>query len=247
MDTVAVESIGNSPSAWLTCFNILVAPASACDDILRRRRQAWLPVLLLFLSFGGLWSYYYTNVDFSWLLERMVDSSMSRVKEGVSRQDVEASMGELTAGMMCAVMLFAGLASILMILAIRAVYLLLMARLLSDRHLGISSWMALSIWAAVPTVLSSMIALAYILPLDVTYVMPEDVAVASLNRLFLHLPSTDRWAPLATSFDLFLVWNAIILGVGFSRWTGTGRWVGQLVGFFPFVLIYTIWAAFVAL
>ncbi len=246
MDTVATLPDTPRPSAWTTLLNVLVSPAAACDDIARRRRHALLPLVLLLLSFSTLWVYYYSRVDFGWLLERMIDSSMARMKEGVSRQEVEMRMGELTAGMMCALMLFAGLASILMILAFRAVYLLVLSRLLSERQTGIATWMALSIWAAVPTALSSVIALLYILTLDVSYLMPEDVAVASVNHLFLHLPSSDRWAPLATSLDVFLGWNAVILGVGFSRWTGTAWWVGQLVGFFPFVLIYAIWAAIVA-
>lgn len=246
MENVATLPTAPPPSAWATLLNVLVSPAAACDDIARRRRQALLPLVLLLVSFSALWIYYYSRVDFAWLLERMVDSSMARMKEGVSRHDVEARMGDLSAGMMCAMMLFAGLTSILMILAFRAVYLLVLSRLLSERQVGIGTWMALSIWAAVPTALSSAVALLYILSMDVSYLMPEDVAVASVNHLFLHLPSTDRWAPLATSLDVFLGWNAVILGVGFSRWTGAAWWVGQLVGFFPFVLIYVIWAVIVA-
>lgn len=246
METVATIAPTSRQSAWSTLLNVLVAPVAACDDIARRRRQALLPLLLLLVFFSALWIYYYSRVDFGWLLERMVDSSMARV-EGVSRHDVEARMGELSAGMMCAMMLFAGLASIFMILAFRAVYLLVLSRLLSERQVGIGSWMALSIWAAVPTALSSAVALLYILSMDVSYLMPEDVTVTSINHLFLHLPSSDRWAPLATSLDVFLGWNAVILGVGFSRWTGTSWLTGQLVGFFPFVLIYAIWAVIVAI
>lgn len=247
METLSKLSTNTSPNAWDTLINILVAPGTACDDIVRRRRMASLPLALLILSFAALWVYYYANVDFGWLLERMVDSSMTRMQEGVSRQDVETRMEDLSASLMCALMLFAGLTSIMMILAFRAVYLFILSRLLSDRHTGIATWMSLSIWAAVPTALSSAIALIYIMFRDVSYLMPEDVAVASVNNLLLHLSSTDQWAPLATSLDVFLGWNAAILGIGFSRWTGTAWWVGQLVGFFPFVLIYAIWAAVVAL
>ena len=223
---------------------VLFAPVRACDSIARRRRSAFLPLLLLIIGFAVLWGYYYYHVDFPWLIERMIDGFLSR-NGNASRQDMEAGFKTMTPGLMLAVTLVSGGLSILIIIALRGLYLSLIARLVSRQSPTLASWMALSIWAALPTLVAIVMSLFYIASHDVAHLMPSDVAVSSLNNLFFRLPDSHAWAAMSNSFDLLLLWNFFIMGVGFSRWTGVSALSGQLIAIAPFALLYGIWALFI--
>lgn len=240
-DIAAPAAAPPRPGFWQTAIDVLFAPARACDAIARRRRAALLPLALLIVSFTVLWSYYYYHVDFAWLTERMIDGFMNR-GGNASRQNVEAGFKNMTPGLMLGVTLVSGGLAIVIILALRAFYLGLIAKLVARQSPPFASWFALSVWAALPTVLSVFMGLANLLTHDPKTMMPAEVAVTSANRLFFHLPDTHRWAAMSDGFDLLLLWSFVIMGVGFSRWTGVGIVVGQLVALLPLSLLYGIWA-----
>jgi hypothetical protein len=228
--------------SWSLFVDILVAPAAACDRIAARRRAAIVPYLVFMAAFSVLWAYYYFNVDFPWLIDRMIDSGMSQSGPGVTREAIEARMNAMTPGLMFAIIMFAGIISITMIIVVRAIYLAIVAKLFTKEPPSIVGWIALSIWASVPTLISVLISIIYVMTNDVGTMMPEEISVSSLNRLFMRLPETNPWAAFATSFDMFMLWNSFILGVGFSRWTGRSFITGQAIAIVPFALIYGIWA-----
>ena len=45
--------------------------------------------------------------------------------------------------------------------------------------------------------------------------------------------------------NLIQVWSSALLGLGFSRWTGSSLLKGMVVAFAPLFLIYGIWAALI--
>jgi len=225
--------------------DILVSPGQACDRILLRRRSALVPYVALMLAFAALWAVYYFQVDFPWLIDRMVDGAMNRAGPGVTRDAVQDRMNDLNPALMYGIVVFSGVMSISMILLMRAVYMMVVAKLFAPEPPSLVGWASLSIWASVPTVVSLLVSFAYVLSNNVATMMPEEVSVSSLNRLFLRLPDTSPWAGLAVSFDIFLLWNSFIMGVGFSRWTKCSFLAGQAIAIAPFAMIYGIWALFI--
>lgn len=233
------------PGFFQLALGMLLTPGEACDQLLRRRRSAIKPLIALIVGFSLLWAYYYFRVDFPWMVDRMIDGAMSRHGGEGNRAGMEAGFKSMTPGLMLAVTMVSGGLSILIIIALRGFYLNLIAKLFSKEVPNLFSWVALSIWAAVPTLLSIVLSAIFVLSHDVRNLMPADIGVASVNNLFLKLPDSHPWAAMANSFDILLVWSFVIMGLGFSRWTGAGVALGQLVAFLPFAALYGIWALFI--
>jgi Yip1 domain len=221
---------------------VLIAPGEACDHIAQRRRSAVVPMLLLIALFALLWGYYYLHVDFPWLIKAMIEGAISRPSSGSTRQGMEQMFKGITPALMFAVTMVSGGLSILIIVTLRAFYMAVVARIVCASPPPFFNWLALSMWASVPTALSILMSLIYVLTNDASNMMPSDISLASANSLIFQLPDSSPWAAMSNSFDVLLLWSFFVMGIGFSRWTGVSIGFGQAVVLSPFVLLYGLWA-----
>lgn len=223
---------------------ILLSPVNAVDKILQRRRASVKVIPVLLALFAGLWSYYYYSVDFVWFLDNMSAERMAGMEES-ERGAVREGFQQLSPGMMFSITMITGGISILFIVFLRGIYLSIVSKILSAESPSAVSWVALSIWATIPTIISTLFSIVYVLTEDISNKMPSDITLTSANRLIFRLPPSSGWATMVQTFDLLLLWSFMIMGIGFSRWVGASYFLGQVVSFLPLVLIYGIWAAII--
>jgi hypothetical protein len=78
-------------------------------------------------------------------------------------------------------------------------------------------------------------------------VAPEDLDMVSLNYLMLHLPASNPWTSFASSVDLVSLWCIVLATIGLKTWTGRPTATCVTVALLPYLIVYGLWAAKIAL
>lgn len=219
---------------------IATAPSSAFAE-LRERPRFWFPLLLLTVSTAAIVYWYYTMVDIEWLKDAMFsnDPNVQKLPEA----ERAAAMSALNRS----ALLWGSVISSLFILPIffllQSVYLLLAAKV-TKLPQGFKHWFALSCWAALPLLVSTVVAAILMLLSDTPQVSPSVMQPLSLNELVLHRPVGSPGYTLFESLSIpgVLSWILMIIGV---RVRSQRSWAfSVLFILLPVVVIYGIWSVF---
>lgn len=229
-----------------TSINVLVAPQTEVDNIIKHRRASLVPFFMLLVVFALVWVKYYENVDFDWLKDKMITDAVSK-NEQLTREAMEENMASLTSEMMLYVNLFSGTIAIMMLLFVRSLYMSIATNWVKKSKLNITHWFAISSWSTLPTTLLMLGTLFYFSDQDLRYLAVEGVNLASLNNMFFHYGSDSVWATYLNSIDATLLWSLLIISLMFSKTSGVSFGKSMLVTFLPFIAIYGVWAGVILL
>jgi hypothetical protein len=224
--------------AFFDIGNVILEPTPTFGR-LKARTHAWLPLLVLILLSLGIMFWWVSTTDFDWLRAHMLATQPN------AKPEVRAAMAKFMTP--TAMMITSGLSAVvgtLLIAALAALYYLVAGKVLgSDIRYG--QWFGFSVWTSVPRLLT--------LPLSALQIMtshgqvaPEDLNMASLNYLLFHLPLTNPWAGLVGSIDLTTFWSLALATLGLKAWTGRPTGTCVLVALLPYLLVYGLWAAWIA-
>jgi hypothetical protein len=229
-----------------TSLNVLVGPQSEVDNIVNRRRNSLIPFVMLLVIFGLLWAKYYQNVDFDWLKDKMIDDAMIK-NAHISRDAMEENMASLSADMMLWMNLFSGTIAIMVLLFIRSLYMSVATNWVRKSKLNITHWFAISSWSTLPTTIMMFITLFYFSEQDLRRLPIESVNLGSLNNLFFHYGADNPWATFLNSLDITLLWSLLIIALMFSKASEVPLGKSLFVTYFPFLVIYGVWAGVIVL
>jgi hypothetical protein len=124
--------------------------------------------------------------------------------------------------------------------ALHAVYLAIAGRL-SGFPRRFSDWFAFSAWTSVPNLLLLPL-MGFQIMTSGGQVSQEELGLASLNALALHLPYTHPWAGLAAHLDLALIWTVVLTATGLRTWTGCSSAACLVLAVLPVALVVAAWA-----
>jgi hypothetical protein len=232
LETQSASKPGNSPFAALVAMFYEPSRAFA---MLETRSHAWLALALILLTTGGLLMWYFSVVNFDWLIEEM----LSTTKNADERQQAKKMMSKQF-------MQYSALGGTLVMLplmfALTGLYLMLAGKVL-NQALGYGKAFALAVWAAVPTLL--------LLPLGAVQILMtpggdygfSELNALSLNQLLFQFPMQHPMAGLTDSISVPSIWNAVLLVIGFQVWAKTPLATAIKVVVIPYLTIYGIWAA----
>lgn len=223
-----------------TLVAIFLEPAKAMAAV-RERSMVLLPLLLPVLGNIALMAWYYGMVDFPWLQDQMI-SAMGNVPA----EQAEAARGFMQRGtMMTGAVIGIGVVVPLM-LVLSAVYYLLVAKVMGS-ELGFGKWFAFNTWAAVPGLLLIPVGVVQILTHSHGQLAPEALNPLTLNTLLFQLPSGSAWAGMLNSINLTMIWSIVVAVIGFRVWMNKSTVTSAIVVLAPYVVIYGIWAAVIAM
>lgn len=219
--------------------NVFVEPSSTFAR-LKAKTNAWLPLVVLMVLSLGILYWWVTTLDFAWMTEHMM------ARQPNATPEMRAAMARfMTPNSMLISSVLGAVIGTLLIYAVTAVYYLIAGKMLGSM-IGYGKWFGFSVWTSVPRLLT--------IPLSALQIMtshgrlaPEDLNMVSLNYLLLHLPATSPWAGLAAGIDLTTVWSIVLAVLGLKAWTGRSTGTCLAVALLPYVIIYGLWAAKIAL
>lgn len=216
--------------------NVFLEPSSTFAR-LKARTHAWLPLLVLIVLSVGVTYWWISTVDFPWLVDRMASAQ--------AKPEVQAAMRHMTQKSMMLTTVIGGIVGSLIVYAVSGLYYLIAGKVLGT-GIGYGKWFGFSVWTSVPSLLSVPLTAVQIVSSG-GHVVAEDLNMVSLNYLVLHLPASHPWAGFASGINLTSLWCIFLAVIGLKAWTGRSTGTCVAVALLPYVLIYGLWAAKIAL
>lgn len=234
--TKQVEPTSSSPfSALITMFYEPTATFAA----LEKRKQAWLPALLLMATTTALMVWYFSVADMAWLTDQMFAS----IKNAAEREQATSMMSAQTLKITSIV---GGVVVIPLMLVVMGVYFMIAGKVLS-KEFTFGSGFALGAWASVPSLLALPLGAMQIMLASNGQLSFSDLNPLSLNTLFFQYDLSHPMTGLLDSVSVISVWSAFLLVVGFQVWGKVALSTAVKVVAIPYVTIYGIWLAIIAL
>ena len=228
-----------------TAFNALVdiitSPAKAFDGIKPHNSWFWLPMLIGIALACGLLVYYYSWVDFEWLIDRTIQNIPAEdraASEDAVRSFMSPNSSIITSVIVIVLMTF-------VIYLLMALYFHLANKLTTGAAISYGQWFNFSAWANFVNVFGSIAGFVVILMASSNQLPAENLQVFSANKLLLNAGPGDPWFTWGSFVNLLLLWVIALCTIGFARWTGTSTVKAGIISALPWVVIYGAWAALI--
>jgi len=223
-----------SPTAVRGLIDVFVAPRDALQAAYDHPRRLWLPLLIVLVAMIGFWLWYYQTVDFDWLVDHFLSGREMSPEEMDAARGFMSPMG-LTIQSIIMVVIFT-----FVMYAILALYFHIVAKVSGYKEMEYGRWFSLVAWASFPSVLIvAGMALNYGLS-DSGQVPPETLSVTNLANLLGLDMSEPGWQKALGSFDLVMLWEIFLMGLGVSMYLKKPLATGIVIAAIPTVLFYGI-------
>lgn len=224
-----------SSSPFAALLTIFYDPAKTFAS-LEQRRAAWLPVILLLLITTVLMLWYFSVVDFAWLMDQM----FATIKDPGQRERAQAMMSKQ---MMLASTIGGALIGLPIVFALIGVYFMFVGKMYA-KDFTFGKGFALTAWSYVPSLLALPLGGLQIILSPSGQMGFSDLNPLSLNTLFFHHPLGHPMASLLDSISVISVWTAVLMVIGFQVWAKVKRSAAVKVVLIPNLVIYGIWFAY---
>jgi hypothetical protein len=228
----------NTYSVFNAMADIVASPGKALDEIKQHTAWLWWPLLINLVLASGLMIYYYSWVDFPWLVEetiRSVPAENRAESADAIRQFMQPGRSTWTTVVAIVVVTF-------IIYTIQSTYLHLVNKLVTGADISFGQWFSFSTWTAFVGVFGALAAFVVIFMADSNQLSQQSLQVLSLNSLLIHASPGDPWFTWASSLTLINFWTLFLMSMGFARWTGASMVKSTIIAITPWVLIFGIWA-----
>lgn len=202
---------------------------------LKEKPASWLVLAITMLASIAIFYWYFSTVDFAWMLDHMLSAQPDLKPEA---RDAMAKF--MTRDTMMYSTLVGALVGTPIIFALFALYYFVASKVLGS-SIGFGKWFHFTVWISAPALLG--------LPLMALQVATgngqigmEDLNMLSLNYLFGHAPVGSPWANFLNSFSLPYVWTMFLSFVGLRVWTERSTSACAIAAVLPYAFVYGGWA-----
>ena len=228
-----------------TVFNAMVdivaAPGKALDEIKDHTSWLWFPLLISIALACALFAYYYSWVDFDWLVEETIRQMPPESRAA----GAEAVRGFMSPKSSLITTLVAIVVVTFVIYLLEAIYFHLANKITTGADIGFGQWFNFAAWTAFVGIFGSLAAFVVILTADSNQMSAESLQVLSINNLLLHAPPGDPWFRWGSSLTLINLWMLVLMSIGYIRWTNASMVKSAIIACLPWVLIFGIWAVMI--
>ena len=222
-----------STSKYSALVDIVADPKKALRAV-EGEGWIWLPLILLIAIPALVTTHYFQTVDFNWVVDQLIASSGGDMPE--------EARDFLTPQTMMISTVIGQVVGMPLILAITALYFLLVNKFTSANEMGFKNWFSLVVWAAVPMLLASIAMFVYYVTAGTNQVGLEELNFFSLNALLTQYPMGHKAATFMSSISLFTFWNIGLLTLGLVLWTKRTWAKSLMIVVAPYVVIYGVWS-----
>jgi hypothetical protein len=224
--------ISTSPVA--TLLGMFFEPGKSFAAI-EKKSMLLLPLLLITLGTAALIFWYFQQVDFAWLQEKLMAG------KDMDPAQREAAMKMMTKGMMTNMSLLGALLGPPILFAITALYYLIVAKV-TDVNIGYGKWFAFVAWSSVPNILGLLLGVMQILLASQGHLALNQLNPLTLNQLFFHVEMNTPWASLLDAISVTSLWTLVLTVIGFQAWSKKSRLTSIAIAIAPSFVIYGVMA-----
>ncbi len=231
---------GSSYSVFNAMTDIIAAPGKALEEVRQHTAWLWWPFLLAIAAAVGVFGYYYSWVDFPWL----VDETIRQLPAESRAESAEVVRKFMQQGRTMWATLIGVVVMSFIIYTVQALYFHLVNKVTSGAKIGFGQWFSFVAWVNFVNIFGSIAALVVILTAASSQLATTSLQPFSLNSLLLHASPGDTWFTWASSFSLLSLWTIFLSAIGFGRWTGASAMRSWVIALLPWVSVFGVWAAF---
>jgi hypothetical protein len=221
--------------------DIVFAPKRALSEVKPHPRWLWVPLLIVVLTTAAAFVYYYSWVDFEWLIEQTL-LAIPAADRAAAEPGVRAFM---TPTNNIAITVVAVVLMTLLIYAIQSVYLNLVNKVTGGAEVRYGQWYAFSAWTGFVGVFSALGMFMTMFLADSNQLTSDQLVPLSMNSLFFQASQGDPWFNWGNALTLVNFWMLGLMTVGYNIWTGASVVKSAIIVSLPWVLIFGIWAALI--
>lgn len=218
--------------ALKACRHILLSPRQGFQEIRDKSAWSWTPFGLIMGSLITVFLYFFSVVDFDWLINQMKSQTQSQAIENLSLQvmfwatSFGATFGILLSNIFYALFL----------------YLIIKASRYPTSSYG--RWFGFTWWTSLPVVVSSVLAILITFLSTDGMVTIEELAPLSLGA-FIH--SSSHWYGLMDTLTPFLLWSVGLAAIGLHNWLDMELKLAAIIAGTPNIAIYSVWSIYIFL
>jgi hypothetical protein len=227
--------------ALLCLSDILYEPREGLARIKSRTGWWWVPLSLIVVVTVTVWVYYYATVDLGWYVDQIIheNDGLSLAQQSAVQQSVHRSQLVWAA-------LFKGTAAIFFWYAVQALYLFLASKVAGFEVQSYTAWFGFVAWTSLPSILTPIAACLAYLTAGTHEIFETSIDVTGLATLLGNeLP--DRWYSVVATVHVTDFWVLGLMIYGITVWTKLSVVKSGCLILIPYVLVYGIWAAIIAI
>jgi hypothetical protein len=219
--------------------DIITSPSRALDNIKDHTRWFWWPLLITLIVSCAAFVYYYSWVDFDWLVDETIASlppeSRAEAADGV-RSFMSPTSSIITTLIAIVLVTF-------IVYLVQSLYFHIATKLTTGSQYRFGQWFNFSAWTSFPGVFGGLAMFMVILLADNNQVAQHEMSPFSMNSLFIHAEMGEAWFNWGNSLTLYNLWMLGLAVIGIHRWTGASWLKSTIIAVLPWALIFGIWAA----
>jgi len=222
-------------SVFNAMIDIIAVPGKALDEVKQHTSWLWWPLLISIAAAAGMLAYYYSWVDFPWLVEETI--------RGLPAENRAEAAEAVRNWMHMWVTVIGVVLMSFLIYTIQGVYFHLANKMTSGAEIGFGQWFSFSVWTGFVNIFGSIAGLMVILMADSNMLASTSLQPMSFNSLLVNASPGETWFTWASSLSLLTLWSIFLAALGYGRWTGSSTVKSWVIALLPYVLIFGIWAA----
>ena len=234
-----LEASDHAPSASTSsmgAFATMLYEPTATFQRLQPRPRGWIPMLVLMATSCTLTLWYFSIVDFTWMLDQMLVAMKSAAEREQAAKMMSRTFMQGTAVVSALVLLP-------LLLTVVGLYLMIVSKALSH-GLSFGKCFALAAWSNIPAILLLPLGALQILLAGSGQLGFSELNPVSLNQLVFHYEMAHPLATLMDTLSLTSIWSIVLLVIGFETWAKVKRSTAIMVVLIPNLLIYGGWFAY---
>ncbi|MDA8646911.1 YIP1 family protein [Porticoccaceae bacterium] len=220
-------------------LDILISPNETFSLVKDKKNWSWVPFGLVSLATAGLFLYYFSSIDFDWMLNQMLEQIA--IDEGLSDEELQITSQYMTKSNMMWSTTIGALLGTIVVNIVMALYYFLVTRIATTEHLSFGKWHGFVWWISMPLVVSYLLAFLIIIFSTNGMVTLEDLSPTSLGFLS---ESSSRWFGLFNSLNIFSFWTVALAFIGLRAWLGVDQNKALAIASGPTLTIYGIWTLY---
>lgn len=218
--------------------DIFYRPSAVFNALAEKDNWSWIPFILIVI-FSCLPAYmYYGFVDITWYQEAVLAGQA----EEMSPAELDLAKSQMTQSVLQISSLVMGVLGPVIFTAIAAAYLTLVGKSDEESVHGFTDWYGFAWWTALPTIISSLVALALIAT-AANHEIPQTIIAPTSMAYLLSIPMSSEWVNFASFLRLDSIWSIVLTGIGIASWTTIPKAKAFLFAAAPQIVIGVVWLA----
>lgn len=224
------------------CNDIFFHPSAVFRALNEKHNWSWLPFIIVSVLAVLPGYFYFDFVDFDWYRDFIISTNYG----DISPSEQQMYRDSMTVGQMQMFALIGGAIGLVIFNAIIALYLNLVTKSDEENLNGFTDWFGFGWWVAMPSIFVSLAALLILAMSSDHQISPLVLSPTSIGYIF-NITEQSDWFTFGQSLRLEALWTMYLVYLGVAQWTKLAPKTCAIIAVAPHVVIFGLWALFLAI